>query len=457
MKKNRIISGWGGTKVSRALTIENLYDRFLALSNRGSKFTVFGSLTSYGDSAVNNHGFYFSSELLKNIEINVPESAAHCGGGVTYGELLRETLKYGLIPKVVPGTNRATIGGSIAADAHGKSSRVPNCVSNSVTEIELLGIDGLVHLSASNIEDAQLMASTIGGLGSTGLVLSAKLPLESIKSDTVLESRVKCHNLKKTLREIQNALAESDYVVCWVDLSNRKSFRAIISSARINEVTTRNSQVLYRFSRRLFITLEQIQDAVGQARGLSLIFRWNLKIVNYFLFLLTKKSRVITLQEYLFPMHKLVFWRQMHGREGLTQWQRIIPFESEAYLETIVNEIQSSKYLPTLVTIKISQEYSKAILGYVLPGWNIAIDFKANQTGLIEFLKNLDEIVFSAGGRPYLIKDNYLTSEQFERFYPRARDLKTRKDMNFIPNWVQSDQLSRFGLVDDRFASDAKK
>ena len=113
----------------------------------------------------------------------------------------------------------------------------------------------------------------------------------------------------------------------------------------------------------------------------------------------------------------------------------------------VLNRIQDSSYLPTLVTIKISQEYSSAVLGFCLPGWNLAIDFRANQPGLTQFLRELDELVLLAGGRPYLIKDGYLSKKEFELFFPRAAQLKGIDSSDMRPNWISNNQLLRLGLL----------
>jgi decaprenylphospho-beta-D-ribofuranose 2-oxidase len=147
-------------------------------------------------------------------------------------------------------------------------------------------------------------------------------------------------------------------------------------------------------------------------------------------------------------MKKLLFWRRMHGCGGLIQWQRIFPFESEAVMGDILNRIQNSSFLPTLVTLKISQEYSSAVLGFCLPGWNLAIDFRANQPGLRKFLQELDVSVLTAGGRPYLIKDDYLSKSEFELFYPEAIQLKGNHLKDSRPNWISNKQLIRLGLLD---------
>jgi len=447
MRNNQLVSGWGGAHGSKALLIEKQISKFVEFYERGVKFSILGSCTSYGDSAVSDLGNYFSTELLKGIEIDVENKFAQCGGGVTYEELLEATLQFGLIPKVIPGTNQATIGGSIAADIHGKSTKIPNCISNGILGLKLLGKNGVVNLSKMNSNDNELIQATVGGLGVTGLILSAVIPLQSVNSQTVFETRTKCHSLHSTLRTIENLVRESDYVVCWVNLSRKGTYRAIVSSAQISSSDSLQSLSYVRIFSRVAEYLDGFKIWPRIGRGPQLIFRWNLKIANQAVYLFSREKRILSLREFLFPMKKLLFWRHLHGRGGLIQWQRIFPFESESIMGDVLNRIQDSSYLPTLVTIKISQEYSSAVLGFCLPGWNLAIDFRANQPGLTQFLRELDELVLLAGGRPYLIKDGYLSKKEFELFFPRAAQLKGIDSSDMRPNWISNNQLLRLGLL----------
>jgi hypothetical protein len=448
MRNKRFVSGWGGVSSAKVLHIERRIPKFVELSELGLKFSVLGSCTSYGDSAISDLGNYFSTERLKDIEIDPENRLARCSGGVTYEELLKASLPFSLIPKVIPGTDQATIGGSIAADVHGKSTTIPNCISNGLLELKLLGTNGVVNLSTTNSEDSDIIRATVGGLGITGLILSAVVPLQKVDSEFVLETRTKCRSLHSTLRVIEKLAKESDYMVCWVDLSRKRSFRAIVSSAQISPYDSQVSLSKVKIFSHLVKRLAEIELNPRILRGPFLIFRWNLAIANLVLYYTSKKKRVVSLQEILFPMKKLLLWRWLHGRGGLIQWQRIFPFESEAVMEDILNRIQSSRYLPTLVTIKISQEFSSSVLGFCLPGWNLAIDFRANQRGLRKFLQELDLLVLRAGGRPYLIKDDYISREVFELFYPESAQLKRTASTDFRPNWISNNQLKRLGLLD---------
>jgi len=444
----KYVTSWGRTSYSKISTLEN---NSLVLDTRladSKKFSIIGSLTSYGDSAINESGDYFSSELLKSIDIDCEKSVVWCGGGVSYEELLNETLKYGLIPEVIPGSSQATIGGAIAADAHGKKLSTPNCLSNSVLEIQLYGVNGEIRIVNGIPSDVPLWQSTFAGLGITGLILAAKIPLIPLTSDKLREEKVKCRDIDSLLGLLKSSLHTHDYAIGWIDLSRKDFFRAIVSLAKFNNDFNSSDRSLKAEFGKYLRHYKSNFKFKKKRKLICFIYRLNLILINRMIFILSKKSRTVSLRKYLFPLERIYFWPMMHGREGLVQWQRIFPFQAEKTLKEVLEKVNKSKYLPTLVTIKISSEESKAVLGYCIPGWNLAIDFRAHQIGLREFLEELDQTVISSGGRPYLIKDDYLSAKTVEQYFPRYSLLKSKEFKELQPSWLKNDQLRRIGLLD---------
>jgi len=444
----KYVTSWGRTCYSKISSLEN---DSLVLDTRlidSKKFSIIGSLTSYGDSAINESGNYFSSELLKTIDIDFEKSTVWCGGGVSYEELLHETFKYRLIPEVIPGSSQATIGGAIAADAHGKRLSTPNCLSNSVLEILLYGVNGEIRIARGIPSDAPLWQSTFAGLGITGLILAAKIRLIPLTSDKMLEEKVKCGDVDTLLGLLKNSLNTHDYALGWIDLSRKDFFKGVVSLAKFtNNFNPNDGSLKVEFVKYLRIYKSKFKFK-KKRRLICFIYRLNLIVVNRIIFSLSRKSRTVSLRKYLFPLERIYFWPMMHGREGLVQWQRNIPFQTEKTLKDLLEKVNKSKYLPTLVTIKILREESEAILGYCIPGWNLAIDFRAHQIGLREFLEELDQTVISAGGRPYLIKDDYLSAKTVEQFFLRYSLLKSDEFKQLQPSWVKNNQLHRIGLLD---------
>ena len=79
-----------------------------------------------------------------------------------------------------------------------------------------------------------------------------------------------------------------------------------------------------------------------------------------------------------------------------------------------------------------------------MEGYSLALDFKI-QAGLLDLLRELDQIVLDFNGRIYLSKDARVNREAFESGYPKIEDFrKLRQDMGLTDKFssLQSERLS---------------
>jgi FAD/FMN-containing dehydrogenase len=122
------------------------------------------------------------------LEIDQNEMTATCGSGVTMGELERACLTHGLFPKVVPGTEFVTIGGAVASNIHGKAHQRFGSFGDQLLEIALMDAVGRLHILKPEGSSRDLFWATIGGMGLTGAIMSAKISLMKVETAFVLIS-----------------------------------------------------------------------------------------------------------------------------------------------------------------------------------------------------------------------------------------------------------------------------
>ena len=81
-----------------------------------------GAGRSYGDQALVSDGLMISlTQQDDSMDVEVHNSGlVSVNGDMTIGELLDATMPLGWILPVIPGSQHITIGGALAADAHGK-------------------------------------------------------------------------------------------------------------------------------------------------------------------------------------------------------------------------------------------------------------------------------------------------------------------------------------------------
>ncbi|MBK7315010.1 FAD-binding oxidoreductase [Candidatus Aalborgicola defluviihabitans] len=97
-----------------------------------------------------------------------------CAAGVSLDDILRTFAPRGWFLPVTPGTRFITLGGAIASDVHGKNHHVHGAFSAHVHVIELLVGNG-ERVMTSPTENPDLFHATCGGMGLTGIILSATL------------------------------------------------------------------------------------------------------------------------------------------------------------------------------------------------------------------------------------------------------------------------------------------
>jgi FAD/FMN-containing dehydrogenase len=68
--------------------------------------------------------------------------------------------------------------------------------------------------------------------------------------------------------------------------------------------------------------------------------------------------------------------------------------------------------------------------------------------GLVPFLRELDQIVLSHGGRVYLAKDAVLTPESFKEMYPKLEQFRAIKQRLDPKGVMASSQARRLKIVE---------
>lgn len=111
------------------------------------------------------------------IGVDRERKVAAVEGMATYEEIVRETLKYGLLPKVVPQLKTITIGGAIAGAGIESSSFRYGLVHESINEMEILLGDGRVVVCRPDNEFKDLFFAFPNTYGTLGYTLKVDLQL----------------------------------------------------------------------------------------------------------------------------------------------------------------------------------------------------------------------------------------------------------------------------------------
>lgn len=395
-----------------------------------------GKGRSYGDSALGPQ--VISTRYLDQFHDFDPETGVlSCAAGVSLDDILRTFVPRGWFLPVMPGTRFITVGGAIASDVHGKNHHRDGTFSAHVSSIQILLGNGEC-VDASPSDKAELFYATCGGMGLTGVIVSAVLRLKAITASDILETRIKAPCLDAVI-EAFDANAASAYSVAWIDCMARHTNlgRSVLV---MGEQCTEGPLVTQR-AKALGIPAEMpsgfLNSAVAKMFNTAYYGRARSD---------AQKSRK-SFESFISPLDAITGWSSLYGRSGFLQYQFVLPKESGVYgLREILKQIGQSKLGAFLAVLKLFGDANASPLSFPMKGYSLAVDFKA-EAATFELLQVLDGIVAAHGGRLYLAKDARMSEAMFKAGYPRWQEFEEVRARWHAHGKFMSTQSRRLGLA----------
>ncbi|MDP3759051.1 MAG: FAD-binding oxidoreductase [Ramlibacter sp.] len=389
---------------------------------------------SYGDSSLGPR--MVSTRRFDHLLAFDPDAGVlQCEAGVTLDELLRVFVPRGWLPPVVPGTRYVTVGGAIASDIHGKNHHLDGSFGAHVREIEvLLGSGDRVQASASL--NADLFRATCGGMGLTGVILSATLQLRRLTSSQIVETIIRAPNLDAVL-EAFAAHSRSSYSVAWIDCVAR-GFGLGRSVLMLGEHAVEGS-------------LEPAKSVGAQVpldMPAWLLNRATARAFNALYFRrATDRRRQVALDRFFFPLDALSHWNRLYGAPGFVQYQFVVPKAAgPAALREVLRQVSGSSCGAFLAVLKLFGAANDNFLSFPREGYTLALDLKA-EAASFSLMDRLDAVVLQHGGRLYLTKDARMSEATFKASYPAWPQFEAIRDRWHAHGRFASGQSRRLGLL----------
>lgn len=448
------VHGWGctaptGADLRRPTSQVELQRALPTSSLRG--LIARGLGRSYGDAAQNAGGTVIETTDVNSFTIHESNTALEyvlvtADAGASIDRLLHALVPQGLFVPVTPGTRYVTVGGAIAADIHGKNHHQKGSWCNHVDSLRLQLADGSVVDIAPD-RDPELFWATAGGMGLTGVILEATFRCPRIGSSRLLVDTDRAANLGEICELIRTGDHLYDYSVAWIDLmaTGKSMGRSVLTRgcfATADEAASSTGPDPYTYRAAEIIGAPPILPP-------GILNKLTVRAFNELWFRkapVSRRDELQTIPTFFHPLDMVRGWNRIYGPAGFLQWQFVIPFGSEATLETIVTELSNSGCTSFLAVLKTFGEGNLAPLSFPAGGWTLALDIPTAAKGLGPLLDRLDDLVVGVGGRIYLAKDSRLRPELLPQMYPRLdewRSVRERVDPNRI---MQSDLGRRLGL-----------
>jgi decaprenylphospho-beta-D-ribofuranose 2-oxidase len=446
----QLLSGWGRYPVESCHVFrpEKRSEIVATLaSGMQSSYIPRGLGRSYGDAAVNKDaGVIWHVLLNRFLSFDASSGVLECESGVSLAEIIQHFLPRGWFLPVTPGTKFVTVGGAIAADIHGKNHHKDGSFSNFILDFRLLTPTGEVLLS-SPTEHPEIFWATVGGMGLTGIVLSARLRLRRVGSAYVLVDYHKAENLEEVLGIMEASDDRYDYSVAWIDaLATGKTMgRSVLmrgNHAAAAEVPARLPHVLAT------PTVPQWNLFVDFPSGTLNRLTVNAFNTAYYAIHRTAQRQLVSLEKFFYPLDAINHWNRMYGKRGFVQYQIGLPQASgRAGLRTIIDRLARSGRASFLAVLKRFGDCGPGLLSFPLRGYTLALDIPVAR-GLVPFLQELDRMTLDHGGRIYLAKDAVVRAEDFAVMYPQLESFRGIQRKLDPRRLMSSSMARRLKIVD---------
>jgi decaprenylphospho-beta-D-ribofuranose 2-oxidase len=290
------------------------------------------------------------------------------------------------------------------------------------------------RMTASPSEHPELFNATCGGMGLTGIILSATLRLKPICSSSIVETTIKAPNLDTVLSSFADN-ASTTYSVAWIDCLARGK----------------------HLGRSLLMLGEHAEHgplAVQQKNPLplpidmpaSLLNGFTVKTFNTLYYgkaIKTRRTRRVAFEPFFYPLDVLADWNRLYGKPGFVQYQFALP--TAEGLREILERIAASGKASFLAVLKAFGKCNDRYLSFPIEGYTLALDFKA-EPAVFQLLDELDKVVLAHGGRLNLCKDARMSVDTFKAGYPRWQEFEEIRGRYHAIGKFSSLQSRRLGL-----------
>jgi decaprenylphospho-beta-D-ribofuranose 2-oxidase len=360
--------------------------------------------------------------------------------GTTLETVLSITGPRNLMLSVQPGYPQITIGGCIAANVHGKNPFLEGTFAHQVESLTLFHPRyGTLEISRRSSPD--LFHLTCGGLGLTGVILSATLRLQAVPGFSTSVERTEIGSLSEGLHAARSLTEGSAFAYTWHDgVPHRSSFgRGFVYRGRITPgkpypTARRRYRRIDAATRRNF-PLSLLRDSTAR------LLTWGFWATERF----KRRTIDMPLFDAIFPFARRSEYFLLFGRRGLAEAQVIVP---DAQIEGFLGELQALLLRERPGSVMISMKLFRGeprLLCFEGSGVCVTIDF-ARSSATTKFLGVFDEMCVTAGALPNLIKDSRIPLEVVRRCYPGYEEFRDRIQTHDPERLFRSELSQRLGL-----------
>ena len=425
-------AGWGRVQKAHGQTARPERVRALTAALDEGLVPAIGNRRSYNDAPLNSGGRVIDMTRLDRIlSFDEKTGVLEAEAGVEIGELARIFAPKGWIPTIMPGTGKATLGGCIAQDVHGKAHHVDGSFGQHVLSVTLL--QGTRRVVATPTRNKALFAATMGGVGQTGVILSAKIRMTPCPGTMVRVTETRAENWDAFIALLDGSNAP--YVVGWIDAAAKGEAlgRGILEEGTFSAAL----EPWPKKARKVPL------DAPNFAISTPVVKLFNTAYYKR----VPAEGRIVErpIPEFFFPLDKIHDWNRLYGKRGFYQFQCVVPLAEVATLRAMVEKIAASGLASPLAVLKRMGPGRAGPMSFPMEGYTLALDFPARK-GVVELIGDLQMMTAEVGGRLYLAKDALADGEMIKAMYPEHAEWAAVCDKADPERALETDLTRRLNL-----------
>jgi len=402
-----------------------------AESNEPIAFRAGGN--SFGDCCLNDNGKLIDLRYLNKIlNFNEKEKSLLVQCGTTMENLLNFIIPKGYYVNSVPGTDKATVGGCINSNVHGKDAHFYGVFANNVVGLKVMNSNGEILFLDRKDEN---FYHAIGSFGLTYLILEAKLKVTKITSSILEVNTIKFLNYDKMLELFEKYQNQKHQMMgAWINHFDTNGSGIFMTAkwSEQNEIKFKKINLLSNINKKIMVVIFSVAKRLF---GYRLI----IKTINYFFYIFAKeKKQYLHFSDFYFPQAKVLhdFSRFFPG--GLINMQILIPKNIAQKLIKIISNLCMKYKMESWWCGVKKHKYDNFNLVFGLDGYCIVLQWPKKflkKKDFNNFYSELIELIIKHNCLIYLIQDILLNKDHFTKIYKDHKkfyDIKMKTDPKMV-------------------------
>ncbi|MEU5719199.1 FAD-binding oxidoreductase [Streptomyces sp. NPDC020403] len=442
------MTGWGRTAPTTALRFRprTYEEAVVTVRGRGPRGVVARGLgRAHGDAAQNAGGSVVDMTALNRIRtVDAVGGTVVCEAGVSLHHLMRVLLPLGGFVPVTPATRHVTVGGAIGSDVHGRNHRSAGSFARHVRSLDLLTADGEVR---TVLPGTPLFDATAGGLGLTGVILSATLAFRRVATSLMAVDTERATCLDDAMARLATWGEAAPYAAARIDLlaHGKATGRAVLTRGEHAPL-----EALPARARRTPLTFRTGQlPAAAPLLPAALLGGTSAALVNELRHRsapVARSGELRRISAFFHPLDTLPHWNRLYGRAGFVRYQFAVGHGHGETVARVVRRLSARRCPAFQAVLKRFGDPGPGWLSFPVPGWTLSFGLPAGLPGLSRLLDGLDEEVAAAGGRVCLAEDARLRPDVAAAMYPRLAEFRALREELDPAGAFRSDLSRRLAL-----------